>query len=146
MCTKSPAKVSQVHSSCWETACLCASSRYARTTKQARLLSSVTSNYTPNCNITQLSTVYLNKPTVEYISNCRQHAQCWPHTPLSTKKNIVGYTPNLSFFLQPLLLNNFDSTCRPLLVRWLSRGIYSRCRQRGDYIPPHFPSICVEHL
>lgn len=122
MCTKSPAKVSQVHSSCRETACLCASPRYARTTRQARLLSSVTNNYIPNCNNTQLSTVYLtidNKPTVEYISNCRQHAQCWPHTQLSTKKNIVGYTPNLSFFLQPSLLNNFDSTWRPLLVRWL---------------------------
>ena len=96
MCTKSPAKVSQVHSSCWETACLCVSPRYARTTKQARLLSSVTNNYIPNCNNAQLSTVYLtinNKPTVEYISNCRQHAQCWPHTQLSTKKTMSAIHP-----------------------------------------------------
>ena len=93
---KVTAKVSQVHSSCWETACLCASPRYARTTKQARLLSSVTNNYIPNCNNTQLSTVYLsidNKPTVEYISNCRQHTQCWPHTQLSTKKTLSAIHP-----------------------------------------------------
>ena len=69
--------------------------------------------YTSLSTINPLLSIYPtvdNTPNVDHIPNCRQ------------KKHCRLYTQLKSFFLQPLLLNNFDSTCRPLLVRWLSRG------------------------